>query len=102
MPAKSRKRPCRSSTKARLISMPLIERLRAQSAVRMSRPPPTPTTPTSPFRINRWGSEETSYFTQSSLPTSPSHCVITVPAPPSMYMYICRMVVSTLPRPAPQ
>ena len=63
--------------------MPVMRVLPAQIAVRMSRPPPTPMTATPPRRI-RYGSEVTSYCTQSSDAGSPSHLVITVPASPSM------------------
>ena len=66
-----------------LISTPVMRVLPAQMAVRMSRPPPTPITATSPLR-RRYGREVTSYPTQSSDFGSPSHLVMTVPASPSI------------------
>jgi hypothetical protein len=67
-----------------LISMPVIDGLPNLIAVRTSRPPPTPITPALPCR--RWyGSAVTSYSTHSSDAGLPSHCVIAVPACPSMF-----------------
>ena len=72
-----------ASSSTRLISMPVTVGFRNASAVRMSRPPPTPMTPACPFR-SRYASEATSYWTHSSDAGSPFHSVIGVPAMPSI------------------
>ena len=81
--------------------MPVTERLWPQIADRMSRPPPTPMTATSPWRT-WYGRLVTSYGTHASDSGRPSHLVTGVAASPSRVSHCSVAVKRSAPRPGPQ